>query len=942
MENPDEVMDLESQQTLPPDADDDYRTVSHAASPEYGDVELPRTTDLSPVSPQVSKEVHVSVEEGGGGGGDEAKQQHADLESGLVVDVDACSGPRVNRLTITETPAPSFFKLLKKSCKSCNIFLLFISAVLSIGFGIKEEGTETGWFEGAILMDAAIILVVLPAMREFWSGNTQHQAVPKTNLSQRVVVVPRGKVDESLSNVMPGDTVCLEEEPSADGLLVSGEFSVLDTGTESTIDGNNAFLSHGAKVVHRKSRTLVTPGGMDTQLGEQMNQVPRTPDLAQLTAEIEKVCTCTQMTALVFFIAILAISFLRYMLERKDSNSDLPEIKGKETASKEIINVIENFFMKQSGSKKSNMLANLVTLLPAVVEKLPFCVALAIMHGRKKILSAEKANIAQEMSALCTMRPAAICISTNVLTLNSRKVKMCYTGDEVIKEPHALEALSNAIRTSVSTGSTSTENQLLLWTKSSLGMEDENLGLNHTDVEDRENADMWWHFKGPATTIIEKCSHYSDSKGNVNSMDKQKRMDYDRLIADMQSNNLKIIAFAYKKTDGQMLEENDLTLIALVGVMYNYDTEIMEAVEFWRKEGSNMILFSDNSAPVLEDIARLFGIVLPNSNKSVVEGERFRTSDKEDRMDIADQIYGMVNSTSSDKFLLVQCLKEKGQEVLMVGDRIDETPVLKEADVGVAIGTHNSEIARDPECCDIINLDGNDFSLVVKIIKSERCIYYTIQKYIQPEITMNIASLLITLIATICMGQSTISTIQSFWVDMVVTLPTGFALLMEPPTEEQPPPVRRTKGLNTRNPMWRNTLIQVAYQTAMLVTLQLKGKTFLGINQKVSESMVFNAFVLCQVFNQINARQPEKKNVFRGILLHPWFLVSLVFALTLQLSFIQIAHILVGNARLNWEEWGVCLLIGMGSWPIDLAGKCASDVIKKVRDSYLVDSPPLV
>ncbi|KAH0986199.1 hypothetical protein GBA52_013376 [Prunus armeniaca] len=388
MENPDEVMDLESQQSPPPDADDSYITGSHAASPEQGDVELPRTTDLSPVSPQVSTEVHVSVEGGGGGGGgDEAKQQHADSENGLVVDVDACSGPRVNRLTITETPAPSFFELLKKSCKSCNIFLLFISAVLSIGFGIKEEGTGTGWVEGAILMGAAIILVVLSAMRKFWSGNTQHQAL--------------------------------------------------------------------------------------------------TPDHAQLMAEIDKVCTCMQVTALVFYIAILAISFLHYMLERKDSNSGLPDIKGKATASTEIINVIENFFTQQSGSK-SNMLAKLVLLLPAVVEKLPFSVALAISHGRKKILSAEKANIAQEMSALCTMRPAAICISTNVLTLNSRKVKMCYTGDEVIKEePHALQALSNAIRTSVSMRSTSTENQLFPWTESSLGMEDENLGLNHTDEEDR-------------------------------------------------------------------------------------------------------------------------------------------------------------------------------------------------------------------------------------------------------------------------------------------------------------------------------------------------------------------------------------------------------------------------------------------------------------------------
>lgn len=231
------------------------------------------------------------------------------------------------------------------------------------------------------------------------------------------------------------------------------------------------------------------------------------------------------------------------------------------------------------------------------------------------------------------------------------------------------------------------------------------------------------------------------------------------------------------------------------------------------------------------------------------------------------------------------------------------------------------------ECSDIIIRDGN-FSFLVTIIGCGRCTYDNIRKYIQLELTMNIAGLLITSITTMSFGYSPISAIQLLWANFIVTLLGGLALLTEPLTEQlmHKPPLGQSEPLITKA-MWRNLVSQALYQVAILVTFQFKGQAISGISKDVSKTIIFNTFVLCQVFNQVNARELERKNVFRDIHRSPWFLVAVVVIVGLQVAFIEIAHILVGNARLNWVQWFVCLLIGMVSWAIDWATKYTSGCI---------------
>ena len=338
--------------------------------------------------------------------------------------------------------------------------------------------------------------------------------------------------------------------------------------------------------------------------------------------------------------------------------------------------------------------------------------------------------------------------------------------------------------------------------------------------------------------------------------------------------------------------------------------------------GFNITLVSEDDVSESATIA-LKRELLPSSNAMVLKVEEFQKFTKE-RMNKVDQIILIRSSIPSDQLTLVQCLKNKGHIVAMVGVKTNAIPALKQADVGITMRNCSTEMARASS--GIIIGDGN-LSFLVTISRFGRCTFENIQKYIQLELTMNIAGLLITSITAMFCGYSPITSIQLLWANFVVSLLGGIGLLTEPPTEElmEKLPLKQTKPLITKA-MWRNIVSQALYQVTISVAFQFKGQTIPGISNNVDKTIIFNSFVLCQVFNQVNARELEKKNVFKSIHRNPLFWVSMGVILILQVAFIEIAHIIVGNARLNWVQWFSCLLAGMVSWASDWVTKCTAEL----------------
>ncbi|KAH1089348.1 hypothetical protein J1N35_016605 [Gossypium stocksii] len=274
----------------------------------------------------------------------------------------------------------------------------------------------------------------------------------------------------------------------------------------------------------------------------------------------------------------------------------------------------------------------------------------------------------------------------------------------------------------------------------------------------------------------------------------------------------------------------------------------------------------------------------------------------------------------------------KGHVVAVTGDGTNDAPALKEADIGLSMGIQGTEVAK--ESSDIVILDDN-FASVATVLRWGRCVYTNIQKFIQFQLTVNVAALCINFVAAVSAGEVPLTAVQLLWVNLIMDTLGALALATERPTKElmEKPPVGRTEPLIT-NIMWRNLLAQALYQIAILLTLQFSGESILGVTEKVNDTLIFNIFVFCQVFNEFNARKLEKKNVFEGIHKNKLFMGIIGVTILLQVVMVEFLKRFADTERLSWGQWGACIAVAAVSWPLGWVVKCLP-VPQKPIFSYL-------
>lgn len=319
------------------------------------------------------------------------------------------------------------------------------------------------------------------------------------------------------------------------------------------------------------------------------------------------------------------------------------------------------------------------------------------------------------------------------------------------------------------------------------------------------------------------------------------------------------------------------------------------------------------------------------ANEAVIQGEEFRNYTKEEKMEKVEKICVMARASPDDKLVMVKCLKLKGHVVAVTGNGIKDAPALEEANVGLSMGIQGTAVAK--ESSDIIILDDN-FATAVTLLNWGRCVYVNIQKFIQFHLTISVSSVLFNFLAAVLVGKNPLTAVQLLWMNLIVLTLGALALVTEQPTKElmEKPPVSLTEPLIT-NVMWRNLLAQAFYQIAVLLTLQFKGESVLGVTENVKDTMIFNTFVLCQVFNEFNARKLEKKNVFKGIHKNKSYLGIIGITIVLQVVMVEILKKFADTEGLNWIQWGSCIGIAAISWPIGWFVKCIPVPAKSL--SYL-------
>ncbi|KAG9455391.1 hypothetical protein H6P81_008295 [Aristolochia fimbriata] len=863
--------------------------------------------------------------------------------------------------TYTRPPPKGFSFFVLEAFKDTIILILLACAALSIAFGIKEDGLKEGWYDGGSIFIAVFLVIAVGTVSNFRQSR-QFEKLSKESDNIRVDVVRDGRRQPiSIFDIVVGDVVCLKigDQVPADGLFLDGHSLTVDessmTGESDhvNVDGiKNPFLISGAKVADGYGQMLVTSVGMNTTWGEMMSNITRdNKEQTPLQARLNKLTSYVGKVGLAVAVMVLLVLSVRYFTGATEDDNGNREFRAGKTK-----------FSKVMDSVAGILAAAVTIVVVAIPEGLPLAVTLTLAYSMKRMM-ADQAMV-RNLSACETMGSATtICTDkTGTLTMNQMTVTKFWLGEDEKKEqssskkiaPDALELLHQGVSLNTTgsvykadssnslpefTGSP-TEKALLSWAVLELGMDMEktkqsctllrveafNSEKKRSGVLMRKNMDntIHMHWKGAAEMILSMCSTYVKSDGTQKDIDGEKREIFEHIIEGMAAQSLRCIAFAHKKIEDyaddaeQELPQNGFQLIGLVGLKDPCRPGVKAAVEACRKAGVRVKMITGDNMFTAKAIAFECGILSSTTDQDhtglVVEGKEFRNYSIEERIEKVDRISVMARSSPLDKLLMVQCLKQKGEVVAVTGDGTNDAPALKEADVGLSMGIQGTEVAKGSS--DIIILDDN-FTTVVTVLRWGRCVFNNIQKFIQFQLTVNVAALVINFIAAVSSGDVPLTAVQLLWVNLIMDTLGALALATERPTKElmEKKPVGRTEPLIT-NIMWRNLMAQALYQISVLLVLQFRGRSIFKVDEKVKNTLIFNTFVLCQVFNEFNARKLEKRNVFKGIHKNKLFLGIIAMTIILQVLMVEFLKNFADTVRLNWSQWGACVGMAAISWPL--------------------------
>ncbi|XP_027187299.1 calcium-transporting ATPase 9, plasma membrane-type-like isoform X2 [Cicer arietinum] len=854
----------------------------------------------------------------------------SDLDKGISGD-DVDLSKRKNAFGTNTYPRKkgrSLWRFLWEAWQDLTLIILIIAAAVSLVLGIKTEGLEQGWYDGGSIAFAVLLVIVVTAVSDYrQSLQFQNLNAEKQNIQLEAMRGGR-TIKISIFEIVVGDVLPLKigDQVPADGVLITGHSLAIDessmTGESKIVhkDHKAPFLMSGCKVADGVGSMLVTSVGINTEWGLLMATISEdTGEETPLQVRLNGVATFIGIVGLTVAAAVLAVLLGRYFSgNTKDLDGKVQFVAGETSISDAVDGVIKIFTIA------------VTIVVVAVPEGLPLAVTLTLAYSMRKMM-ADKALV-RRLSACETMGSATTICSdkTGTLTLNQMTVVEAYVGKKKLNPPDDSSKLHPEVLSLINEGiaqnttgnifvpkdggeaevsGSPTEKAILSWAMK-LGMNFELIRSNskilHVFPFNSEkkrggvavklvDSGVHIHWKGAAEIVLGTCTQYLDSNGQRQSIEEEKAF-LKKAIDDMAAQSLRCVAIAYRSyeldkipskeedLDQWILPEHELVLLAIVGIKDPCRPGVKDAVRLCTEAGVKVRMVTGDNLQTAKAIALECGILVSNEDAvepTIIEGKTFRQLSDQEREQVAKKITVMGRSSPNDKLLLVQALRKGGEVVAVTGDGTNDAPALHEADIGLSMGIQGTEVAK--ESSDIIILDDN-FASVVKVVRWGRSVYANIQKFIQFQLTVNVAALFINVVAAVSSGEVPLNAVQLLWVNLIMDTLGALALATEPPTDSlmHRSPVGRREPLIT-NIMWRNLFVQI--------------------------------------FNEFNARKPEGKNVFKGVTKNRLFMGIVGTTFILQIIIIEFLGKFTTTVKLDWKQWLACLCIGLFSWPLAIVGK---------------------
>nr|Q98SH2.2 RecName: Full=Plasma membrane calcium-transporting ATPase 1; AltName: Full=Plasma membrane calcium ATPase isoform 1; Short=PMCA1; AltName: Full=Plasma membrane calcium pump isoform 1 [Gallus gallus] len=451
--------------------------------------------------------------------------------------------------------------------------------------------------------------------------------------------------------------------------------------------------------------------------------------------------------------------------------------------------------------------------------------------------------------------------------------------------------------------------------------------------------------KGASEIVLKKCFKILSADGEPKVFRPRDRDDIVKTVIEpMASEGLRTICLAFRdfpagEPEPEWDNENDivtgLTCIAVVGIEDPVRPEVPDAIKKCQRAGITVRMVTGDNINTARAIALKCGILNPGEDFLCLEGKDFNRRIRNEKGEIEqeriDKIWPklrvLARSSPTDKHTLVKgiidsTIFDQRQVVAVTGDGTNDGPALKKADVGFAMGIAGTDVAK--EASDIILTDDN-FTSIVKAVMWGRNVYDSISKFLQFQLTVNVVAVIVAFTGACITQDSPLKAVQMLWVNLIMDTLASLALATEPPTEALllRKPYGRNKPLISRT-MMKNILGHAFYQLVVVFTLLFAGEKIFDIDSgrnaplhaPPSEhyTIVFNTFVMMQLFNEINARKIHgERNVFEGIFNNAIFCTIVLGTFVVQIIIVQFGGKPFSCSKLSIEQWLWSVFLGMGT-----------------------------
>ena len=433
------------------------------------------------------------------------------------------------------------------------------------------------------------------------------------------------------------------------------------------------------------------------------------------------------------------------------------------------------------------------------------------------------------------------------------------------------------------------------------------------------------YYKGAPEKLLACAKQAVDSRGNVIELDTEAVSE---MINKLANKAMRVIAFGCSESEMVPNSINsDIIIIGFVAIRDDVRPDAVQAIKAVQNAGIQVVMLTGDRFETAVAIAKDAGLIREDSDKALTSAELADMTDAEIAEMLPD-IRVIARALPTDKSRMVRICQEQNLVVGMTGDGVNDSPALKKADVGFAMGS-GTEAAK--EAGEIVILDDN-FRSIKDAILYGRTIYHNILKFCKFQLVINVAAVVVSAIAPLLGVNEPLKVTHLLFINLVMDGLGAIMLGNEPAREEymSEKPRRRNENLVSRDMMMQIgitggwiILLSIAFLLMPLFDL-----AFSGSIQKLTAYFVL--FVLCALFNGFNVRD-DGFAIFEGLdenkdFMRVFLAIAGVLFLIVNIGVIPLAPFhwigdMFSVVPIGMTGWAVVILLAMTTVPIDLIRK---------------------